>query len=111
MQEDLRFQILKEVLNLNENHLIFGITPLGYPKYNELKISVMFLEKFFEDSVLLFPNAIAIEQGEIKYTYIEIEHTANKIANFLKAKGIGPEGRPGCRLHPGVGRGQGPENR
>jgi len=91
MQEDLRFQILKEVLNLNENHLIFGITPLGYPKYNELKISVMFLEKFFEDSVLLFPNAIAIEQGEIKYTYIEIEHTANKIANFLKAKGIGPE--------------------
>src|SRR5450759_4270059 len=50
----------------------------------------MFLEKFFEDSVLLYPNTIAIEQGEIKYTYIEVEKTANKLGNFLKIKCIGP---------------------
>src|SRR5450759_2650733 len=50
----------------------------------------MFLEKFFEDSVLLYPNTIAIEQGEIKYTYLEAEKTANKLGNFLKTKCIGP---------------------
>ena len=51
----------------------------------------MFLEKVFEDSVLLFPNKIAIEQGETKYTYIEVERAANKLGNFLKTKCIGPE--------------------
>jgi non-ribosomal peptide synthetase-like protein len=51
----------------------------------------MFLETFFEDSVLLYPNKIAIEQGEIKYTYLEVEQTANKLGNFLKTKCIGPE--------------------
>ena len=51
----------------------------------------MYLEKIFEDSVLLFPDKIAIEQGEIKYTYLEAEQAANKLGNFLKSKGIGPE--------------------
>ena len=51
----------------------------------------MFLEKFFEDSVLIYPNATAIEQGEIKYTYVEVEHISNRLAHFLKAKEIGPE--------------------
>lgn len=59
--------------------------------YNELKIRIMFLENIFEESVLLYPNAIAIEQGELKYTYTEVEHAANKLAHFLKTKGIGPE--------------------
>ena len=51
----------------------------------------MFLEQFFEDSVSAYPNAIALEQGKIKYTYAEVEHTANKLAHLLRAKGIGPE--------------------
>jgi len=51
----------------------------------------MLLEKFFEDSVLLYPNKIAIEQGETKYTYPEVEKIANKLAHFLITKGIGPE--------------------
>ncbi len=51
----------------------------------------MFLERFFEDSVLLDPNKIAIEQGETKYTYPEVEKIANKLAHFFLTKGIGPE--------------------
>ncbi len=51
----------------------------------------MFLENFFEDSAILYPNAIAIEQGDIKYTYTEVEHAANKLAHFLKTKSIGSE--------------------
>jgi hypothetical protein len=31
--------ILKEALNLNENQVIFGFTPLGYPKPGYIKIS------------------------------------------------------------------------
>ena len=51
----------------------------------------MFLENFFEDSMLLFSNAIAIENGETKISYLEVEKTANQLAHFLKAKKIGPE--------------------
>ena len=51
----------------------------------------MFLDKFFEDSVLLYPDKIAIEQGDIKYTYSEVEQIANKLAQFLISKGMGPE--------------------
>ena len=51
----------------------------------------MFLEQFFENSVILYPNAIALEQGEIKYTYTEVNRIANQLANYLKNKGIGPE--------------------
>jgi len=65
----------------------------------------MFLEQFFEDSASVYPNAIALEQDEIKYTYAEVEHTANKLAHFLQAEGIGPEDKvaillPRCALVP-----------
>lgn len=51
----------------------------------------MFLENFFEQSVQSFPNNIAIEEGEKKYTYLEAERTANQLANYLKGLSIGPE--------------------
>ena len=51
----------------------------------------MFLDHFFEKSAALRPEAIAIEQGETKYTYSEVEHTANRLAHFLKLKGIASE--------------------
>jgi non-ribosomal peptide synthetase-like protein len=50
-----------------------------------------FLDQFFEGSVALYPGAIAIEQGQTKYTYSEVEHVANKLAHYLRAKGIAPE--------------------
>jgi len=51
----------------------------------------MFLENFFEDSVRQYPNNIAIEQGEKKYSYAIAEKKANQLANYLKAISIGPE--------------------
>jgi len=51
----------------------------------------MFLENFFEHSVQSFPNNIAIEEGEKKYTYLEAERAANQLANYLKDLSIGPE--------------------
>lgn len=51
----------------------------------------MFLDHFFEESAALYPEAIAIEQGETKYTYSEVEYTANRLAHFLKSKGIASE--------------------
>lgn len=51
----------------------------------------MFLEHFFETSVNSFPTAVAIEQGEKKYTYKQADELANRLAHYLRAKGIGPE--------------------
>lgn len=52
---------------------------------------LMLTECFFEKSVLLYPNTIAIEQGDTKYTYIQVERLANQFAHLLKEKGIGVE--------------------
>jgi len=51
----------------------------------------MFLDRFFEDSAALYPDAIAIEQGETKFKYNQVEQIANKLAHFLQEKGIAPE--------------------
>jgi len=51
----------------------------------------MFLENFFENSLLLYPCSIAIEEGDTQYTYVEVDKMANKLACFLNSKGIGPE--------------------
>jgi non-ribosomal peptide synthetase-like protein len=51
----------------------------------------MFLENYFENSALSFPNNIAIEEGEKQYTYLEAERKANQLANYLKGLSIGPE--------------------
>jgi len=59
----------------------------------------MFLENFFEESAHKYPDSTAIEQGEIKYTYAEVERKANKFANFLKSKDIGPEDKVVILLH------------
>lgn len=59
----------------------------------------MFLENFFEESAHIYPNSTAIEQGEIRYTYAEVERKANKFANYLRAKGIGPEDKVTILLH------------
>lgn len=51
----------------------------------------MFLDSFFEKSVKTFPNHIAIEEGEKRYTYLEAEQAANKLANYLQGLSVGPE--------------------
>jgi len=51
----------------------------------------MFLESFFEESVRLYPNNTAIEQGEKRISYAEAELKANRLANYLKESTVGPE--------------------
>ena len=51
----------------------------------------MFLENFFEQSVRLYPDNTAIEQGNKKYSYAETEQQANRLANYLQETTIGPE--------------------
>jgi non-ribosomal peptide synthetase-like protein len=51
----------------------------------------MFLDHYFEQSAIQFPEAIAIEQGEKRFTYAIVEATANRLAHYLREKGIGAE--------------------
>jgi len=53
--------------------------------------SMQFLDSYFEHSAQLFPNAIAIENGNLKMTYAEVDTLANQLAHFLQSKGIAPE--------------------
>jgi non-ribosomal peptide synthetase component F len=50
-----------------------------------------FLDLFFENAAALYPEAIAIEQDQTKYTYSEVESISNRLAHFLISKGIAPE--------------------
>jgi non-ribosomal peptide synthetase-like protein len=50
-----------------------------------------FLDQFFDDAAALYPEAIAIEQDQTKYTYSEAERAANRLAHYLISKGIAPE--------------------
>ena len=51
----------------------------------------MLLDHFFEQSAILYPDLIAIEQGERRFSYTETNATANRIAHHLREMGIGPE--------------------
>lgn len=51
----------------------------------------MFLESFFEDSVRRYPNQIAIEEGNKRYSYAEAESSANQLANYLRELPLGPD--------------------
>src|SRR5574344_2814837 len=51
----------------------------------------MFLESFFENSAHLYPQNIAIEEGNKRYKYAEAEQTANRLANYLRGLSIGPD--------------------
>ena len=65
----------------------------------------MFLDDFIEKAAEMHSDAIAIEQGEIRYTYRQVEQLANRLANFLLTKGIVPDDKvvillPRCAFVP-----------
>ena len=51
----------------------------------------MFLESFFEKAVGLNPDAIAIEHGNLKYSYQEVNNKANQLAHYLQTRNVTPE--------------------
>lgn len=59
----------------------------------------MLLDYFFEESVALFPDNIAIEQGENKFTYRQVEEMANQFAGYLQSLGMTPEEKVVILLH------------
>jgi len=52
-----------------------------------------FLEEYFENSAKEFSAAIAIENGQTKLTYRQVNEKANQLAHYLKEIGIAPEGK------------------
>ena len=65
----------------------------------------MYLDVFFEKAAELYADAIAIEQGEILYTYRQANETANRLAHLLRSKDIGSEDKvvillPRCAFVP-----------
>ncbi len=59
----------------------------------------MTLEQFFEQSANKYPDAIAIEQAEIQYSYSEVDKIANRLAHFLIEKGVKAEEKVLILMH------------
>jgi non-ribosomal peptide synthetase-like protein len=52
---------------------------------------IEFLEQFFENAASLFPEHVAIEFEDQKYTYEKVDKLANQLASFLQEQGVRPE--------------------
>ncbi|TMA07591.1 MAG: amino acid adenylation domain-containing protein [Deltaproteobacteria bacterium] len=49
------------------------------------------VHEIFEEQVAIRPNDIAVVFGDKQLTYQELNRRANKLAHFLRARGVGPE--------------------
>ncbi|MEO6695101.1 MAG: amino acid adenylation domain-containing protein, partial [Ignavibacteria bacterium] len=49
------------------------------------------VQEFFEEQLLKIPNSVAVEFGNIKLTYQELNMRANQVANYLIKFGAGPD--------------------
>ena len=58
-------------------------TDCGYPQ--------ACLPELFEEQVRRTPNAVALIQGTQKLTYSQLDEKANRLANYLRKRGVGPE--------------------
>lgn len=51
----------------------------------------IYLDEFFEQSAQKYPDTVAIENGDKKLTYSEVDKLSNQLTHFLVQKGIAPE--------------------
>lgn len=49
------------------------------------------IHELIEARVVKTPQAIAIEDGSLRFTYAELNQRANQLAHFLRKKSVGPE--------------------
>ncbi len=56
------------------------------------------LEELFEAQVALRPDAAAVIFEQERLTYRELDERANRLAHYLRARGVGPESRVGFCL-------------
>ena len=56
------------------------------------------LHELVEAQAARTPDAIAVEHGERRLTYRELESRANQLAHFLRKRGVGPESKVGVCL-------------
>jgi amino acid adenylation domain-containing protein len=63
-------------------------------KWNSARIEVpqqAVIHEFFESQVVQQPNAVAVVDGERRFTYTELNEHANQLANHLRSCGVGPD--------------------
>ncbi|MBZ5673622.1 MAG: non-ribosomal peptide synthetase [Acidobacteriia bacterium] len=58
-------------------------TDRGYPQGS--------VPELVEQQVRRTPHAVALIQGDQRRTYIELNEQANRLANYLRSRGVGPE--------------------
>src|SRR5580658_6549079 len=51
------------------------------------------VHRFFEERAHETPEAIAVEDARERVTYRELDARANRLANYLKGRGVGPDVR------------------
>ena len=66
----------------------WGVDDLGYDEIPEDR-----LNKIFENQVDLYPDRVILYATDGEFTYSQLNEKANKIANGLIKRGIGPEDR------------------
>ena len=64
-----------------------------------VEVSDCCLHSLFEETVASFPDRAAVQYGQEKCTYAELNAEANQLARFLKDKGVGPGDFVGILLH------------
>ncbi|MER6365952.1 amino acid adenylation domain-containing protein [Kitasatospora sp. NPDC001527] len=56
----------------------------------------------FEERAALRPDALAVEDGDVRLSYAELDARANRFARYLRAAGVGAESVVGVLLEPGA---------
>ncbi len=93
------FQTLLEAIAINPDQSIelLPILPASeqnlLAQWNQINIAEnpkVCIHELFENQVLKTPNAIAIEWGQEKITYQDLNNRANQLAHYLQFKGVQP---------------------
>ena len=69
-----------------EHRVLFEFNDTDSPRSDPVSLT-----RLFEARVESDPDAIAIVDGSARMTYVQVDHSANRLAKYLTASGVGPE--------------------